>query len=192
MEENLIEIETANSMGRAEFINLMRQFFNSPNYTLSFIDEVENRRPFLNNLELYLEIITQLKRLPYRSQLEILKNQDELGSSKREEENEYAKIEHSSSGLSNLSDEHYYRFKYLNMAYRYKFGFNFLCVVAGLNSDQILSIFENRISNSPDIEFSIAMFQLEKLTFLRIKKRFYFSELAEDYFPQYKFNKMVS
>ena len=165
MKEDLIEIDSANSMERQEFINLIRQLFNSPNYTLSFVDAVEESRLFLNGIELYLEIVTQVKKLPYHSQLEILKNQDELGISKIEEENEYAKIEHSLAGLRNLSDEHYYRFKYLNMAYNYKFGFNFLCVVAGLNSNQILSIFESRISNSLETEFSIAMFQLEKLTF---------------------------
>ncbi len=186
MEKDLIDINSINRMEKNEFTSLICQFFNSPSNTLSFINKVEKNRPFTDSIELYIEIITQIKRLPYSSQIEILKNQDVLVSSKRDGENSYAKIEHNSSGLNDLSNEHYDRFKYLNVTYNSKFGFNFLCAVAGLDRNQILSIFEDRISNTLQNEFPIAIFQLEKLTFLRIKKKISFPILKEDYFPQYE------
>ena len=168
---NCLEIDSINKIEKEEFIELMYQFFNSPAHTLSFIDEVEKKRPFLNGIQIYQEIILQIKRLPHIDQLKILKNQDELGIvAGITERNKYAKHEHRSSGLNNLSDEYHNRFKYLNLAYKAKFNFIFLCVVSGLNSKEILSIFEKRISNSFETEFFIAMSQLEKLTFLRLRE----------------------
>tara|TARA_B110000977_G_C10881965_1_gene417848 strand:+ start:107 stop:691 length:585 start_codon:yes stop_codon:yes gene_type:complete len=172
-----LDIEYINEVEKEQFRIVMGRLFNSPIHTLLFIDEVEKSRPFFDDLKLYREILVQLKKLPHIDQLRILESQDELGSSKRNGENKYAKNEHSSSGLNNLSPNDFDRFKYLNKLYKLKFGFNFLLAVSGLDSDQILSIFENKISNTFETEFLIAISQLEKLTFLRIRETFENSRL---------------
>ncbi len=182
MEKNSFDIEYLNKIDKEKFITLMYQFFNSPNNTLQFIDEMEKNRPFLNGLELYKEFLLQIKELSHIDQLRILENQDELGSSKKREEHKYSKKEHSLSGLNDLSPEDFDRFKYLNRAYKSKFGFNFLLAVSGLDSNQILSMFENRISNTFETEFFTAITQLEKLTFLRIRKNLEDPELKKTNF----------
>ena len=90
--------------------------------------------------------------------------------------NQYAKNEH------NLSAIEYDRFKYMNMTYTAKFGFPFLCVVAGLSSHDILRISEHRIANLFKTEFFIAISQLEELTFLRMQKIFGDTELQQPSF----------
>ncbi|UXS02214.1 2-oxo-4-hydroxy-4-carboxy-5-ureidoimidazoline decarboxylase [Agrobacterium tumefaciens] len=81
---------------------------------------------------------------------------------------EDSRNEQAGAGLDRLSPEEHARFTALNSAYTQKFGFPFIIAVKGLNRQDILSAFENRIDNSPEDEFSTATAQVEKIAWLRL------------------------
>jgi OHCU decarboxylase len=81
---------------------------------------------------------------------------------------EDSKKEQAGAGLDRLSAEEHARFTELNAAYVEKFGFPFIIAVKGLNKDDILAAFEERIANTGDAEFATATAQVERIALLRL------------------------
>lgn len=81
---------------------------------------------------------------------------------------EDSRQEQAGAGLDRLSAEEHARFTELNDGYTEKFGFPFIIAVKGLNKDDILAAFENRIGNSREEEFATAAGQVEKIALLRL------------------------
>jgi OHCU decarboxylase len=81
---------------------------------------------------------------------------------------EDSRKEQAGAGLDRLSGEEHARFTELNTAYVKKFGFPFIIAVKGLNKDDILAAFEQRIANSRDAEFATATAQVERIALLRL------------------------
>ena len=77
--------------------------------------------------------------------------------------------EQASAGLDALTDAERTRFTELNTAYVEKFGFPFIIAVKGLNKDQILAAFEQRIDNDRQTEFDTACRQVERIALLRLR-----------------------
>ncbi len=76
--------------------------------------------------------------------------------------------EQASAGLDHLTDAERATFEALNDAYKAKFGFPFIMAVKGRSKAEILSAFEARIANSPDVEFQTALSEIEKIATLRL------------------------
>ncbi|WP_288425799.1 2-oxo-4-hydroxy-4-carboxy-5-ureidoimidazoline decarboxylase [uncultured Agrobacterium sp.] len=76
--------------------------------------------------------------------------------------------EQAGAGLDRLSPEEHTRFTELNAAYVEKNGFPFIIAVKGLNKDDILQAFEQRIHNDAEQEFATATAQVEKIALLRL------------------------
>ncbi len=81
---------------------------------------------------------------------------------------EDSKREQAGAGLDRLSPDEHARFIELNAAYVDKNGFPFIIAVKGLNKDDIVRAFEERIENDADREFSTATAQVEKIALLRL------------------------
>ncbi len=77
--------------------------------------------------------------------------------------------EQASAGLDALTDAERARFTALNDSYTSRFGFPFILAVKGLNKNQILSAFEQRIENDRETEFATACAQVEKIALLRLR-----------------------
>ncbi|MDZ7822706.1 MAG: allantoinase PuuE [Ahrensia sp.] len=77
--------------------------------------------------------------------------------------------EQASAGLDALTADEHAAFTALNEAYTAKFGFPFIIAVKGLNKDQILSAFKQRIDNDRDTEFLAACKQVERIALFRLK-----------------------
>ncbi|MFB9947802.1 2-oxo-4-hydroxy-4-carboxy-5-ureidoimidazoline decarboxylase [Rhizobium puerariae] len=82
---------------------------------------------------------------------------------------EDSKKEQAGAGLDRLSPQEHARFTELNAAYTEKFGFPFIIAVKGLNKDDILAAFEQRIDNSVEEEFATAAAQVERIALLRLQ-----------------------
>ena len=78
-------------------------------------------------------------------------------------------LEQASAGLDALTDEERATFTELNTAYTEKFGFPFIIAVKGLNKDEILKAFTERVNNDRHQEFETACLQVEKIALLRLK-----------------------
>lgn len=82
---------------------------------------------------------------------------------------EDSKREQASAGLDRLSPQEHARFTALNAAYTEKFGFPFIIAVKGLDKNDILAAFEERVGNDREEEFSTATRQVEKIALLRLQ-----------------------
>lgn len=82
---------------------------------------------------------------------------------------EDSRKEQAGAGLDRLTPEEFARFTSLNADYTGKFGFPFIIAVKGLYKTDILAAFEARIDNSPEVEFSTACAQVEKIARLRLE-----------------------
>ncbi|MGO4436530.1 2-oxo-4-hydroxy-4-carboxy-5-ureidoimidazoline decarboxylase [Rhizobium sp. RAF56] len=82
---------------------------------------------------------------------------------------EDSRKEQAGAGLDRLSPEEHARFTELNAAYVTKFGFPFIIAVKGLNRQDILVAFEQRLGNGRDEEFATAAAQVEKIALLRLQ-----------------------
>lgn len=82
---------------------------------------------------------------------------------------EDSKNEQAGAGLDRLSAGEHAEFTRLNTDYMRRFGFPFIIAVKGLDKDDILAAFRERISNSEEEEFQTACAQVEKIARLRLE-----------------------
>lgn len=76
--------------------------------------------------------------------------------------------EQSSAGLNQCTEAEFARFTQLNTAYKEKFGFPFVMAVRESHRTEILLAFEERILNSPEIEFERALNEIQQIARLRL------------------------
>jgi 2-oxo-4-hydroxy-4-carboxy-5-ureidoimidazoline decarboxylase len=76
--------------------------------------------------------------------------------------------EQQGAGLNLCSPEEFREFHELNRAYREKFGFPFIVAVKGLNRQDILERFRQRIHNSSEQEFRTALDQVHRIAAFRL------------------------
>ncbi|MFT3989687.1 2-oxo-4-hydroxy-4-carboxy-5-ureidoimidazoline decarboxylase [Aestuariivirga sp.] len=79
--------------------------------------------------------------------------------------------EQAGAGLDTLTPEEFHRFTTLNEAYKSRFGFPFIFAVKGAGKHQILESFAERVNNSPDDEFAMALRQIARIFRFRIEDR---------------------
>ncbi len=78
--------------------------------------------------------------------------------------------EQQGAGLDNCRPEELQKFKTLNQRYIEKFGFPFIVAVAGKGRVEILKIFENRLTNSLEDEFTTGLAEVHKIARFRLEK----------------------
>ncbi len=76
--------------------------------------------------------------------------------------------EQQGAGLNLCSPEEFREFHELNRAYKEKFGFPFIVAVKGLNRQDILQRFRERIHNSSEAEFRTALDQVHRIAGFRL------------------------
>lgn len=77
--------------------------------------------------------------------------------------------EQQGAGLNQCSPEEFAEFQKLNTAYKEKFGFPFIVAVKGLNRQDILDRFRQRIDHDRETEFSTAMEQIHRIAHFRLE-----------------------
>ena len=76
------------------------------------------------------------------------------------------------AGRLRCTPEEYATFQSLNERYKEKFGFPFILAVRGLDRQEILRSFRERVDNDPETEFAEALKQVHRIAFLRIANLF--------------------
>lgn len=76
--------------------------------------------------------------------------------------------EQSKAGLDQCTPEEFNAFQTLNMAYKMRFGFPFIVAVKGMTRQDILTIFERRLGNDPELEFDTAISQIHRIAGYRL------------------------
>lgn len=76
--------------------------------------------------------------------------------------------EQAGAGLDQCTPDELTQFQSLNKEYTARFGFPFILAVAGYQRAEILEIFQSRVANSLEVEFSTALEQVHKIARLRL------------------------
>jgi 2-oxo-4-hydroxy-4-carboxy-5-ureidoimidazoline decarboxylase len=79
--------------------------------------------------------------------------------------------EQTGAGLDALTEAEFARFNHLNELYKSKFDFPFIFAVKGATKEQILESFSERISNTQDDEFALAIEQICRIFRFRIEDK---------------------
>ncbi len=82
-----------------------------------------------------------------------------------------SRLEQAGAGLDSLTEGEFEKFSRLNGRYREKFGFPFIFAVKGATKDMILKSFEDRVENDFNVEFEMALVQIERIFQFRIEDR---------------------
>lgn len=77
--------------------------------------------------------------------------------------------EQAGAGIHECTAEEFARFTELNEAYKDRFGFIFIMAVKGSNRHQILAAFEERLNNTPEQEFALALAEINKIALFRLQ-----------------------
>ena len=73
--------------------------------------------------------------------------------------------------MDTLTAEEFARFTHLNELYKSKFDFPFIFAVKGATKQQILASFAERVNNSKEDEFAMALDQVCRIFRFRIEDR---------------------
>lgn len=129
---------------------------------------LSNSRPFSSKQDMKQKLALIINNAPKEKQLQALKLHPKLGIDKIQ--TGFSQSEQRSAGLMDLSEDEASKLKRLNNEYELKMNFPFIIAVKGLNSDQILSALEDRITKDPNTEFQTALEELIKIAQIRIEK----------------------
>lgn len=81
--------------------------------------------------------------------------------------------EQSSAGLHTMTDEERERFATMNAAYREKFEFPFILAVKHVTKNTVLSAIEGRLTQTKEVEFDGALYQVNKIAWMRLLSAFH-------------------
>jgi 2-oxo-4-hydroxy-4-carboxy-5-ureidoimidazoline decarboxylase len=126
-------------------------------------------RPFASRGAMVAAFADSLKAAQRESQLALIRAHPDLATRARLTMD--SKREQAGAGLDSLKPEEFERFTHLNELYKSKFDFPFIFAVNGATKQQILESFAERISNTPDDEFALAIEQVCRIFRFRIEDR---------------------
>jgi 2-oxo-4-hydroxy-4-carboxy-5-ureidoimidazoline decarboxylase len=79
--------------------------------------------------------------------------------------------EQTGAGLDRMTPDEYALFTTLNNRYRAKHGIPFIRAVKGSTKAQIIQAFQERVENSPEVEFATALKQVARIIRFRLEDR---------------------
>ncbi|SHN18685.1 2-oxo-4-hydroxy-4-carboxy-5-ureidoimidazoline decarboxylase [Roseibium suaedae] len=133
--------------------------------------EAHSLGPFADRQALIKAFEAGMRGAPHDAQLALVRAHPDLAgkaalAGKLEEA---SRTEQAGAGLDRLTAEELARFTQLNGAYLERFGFPFIFAVKGADKHMILSAFEERLQNSVEAEFEIALVQISRIFRFRLE-----------------------
>lgn len=126
-------------------------------------------RPFASRAAMVAAFAESLSAARRESQLALIRAHPDLATKAKLTAD--SQREQAGAGLDSLNGEEFARLTHLNELYKSKFDFPFIFAVKGATKRQILESFAERISNTPDDEFDLAIEQVCRIFRLRIEDR---------------------
>jgi len=128
-----------------------------------------DKRPFADRDALIQVFAEALRQAPREAKLALIRAHPDLAT--RAKLTADSTNEQAGAGLDRLSPDEFARFSRFNEAYKTRFGFPFIFAVKGATKHQILAAFEERLGNSPEKEFEIALAQILRIFRFRLEDR---------------------
>lgn len=131
--------------------------------------EAATARPYSSREAMIGAFAAALMAAPRETQLALIRAHPDLATKARLTAD--SSREQAGAGLGALTPDEFQHFTALNTRYRDKFGFPFIFAVKGATKHQILASFAERVNQSVDDEFAIALVQICRIFGFRIEDR---------------------
>ncbi len=125
-------------------------------------------RPFKSDAHVVETLCEAVRNAGREQQLTLLRAHPELGV--RKPLTGYSEREQKQAGLKKGEGGRTEMLAQLNQRYRDKFGFPFILAVKGLDPDEILKRFRERLENSPQDEFDECLGQVFRIAGFRLEE----------------------
>lgn len=122
--------------------------------------------PFTDLSSLHQSMVEVVQTASKEQQLNLICAHPDLGTKAKMAEASVK--EQADVGLDKLTLEEYQRFHSLNETYKEQFGFPFIIAVKNHTKDSILTAFEQRIKNSPEVELNQALSEIFQIARFRL------------------------
>lgn len=157
-----------NSSGRSAFVTALGHLFEHSPWVA---EETWAKRPYPSAEALHAALCATMRAAPRERQLALIRAHPDLAGRLAQQKKLTAEStrEQASAGLDTLTDAELTEFTRNNDAYKAKFGFPFI-ICARLNAKAaILMAMQVRVKNAPDMEFTTALGEIEKIAWLRLR-----------------------
>ena len=159
-------IEDVNAMEAAEF---EKAFGDVAEYSPWVARNAAGERPFVSRESMIRAFHEAVHSASETAQLALIRAHPDLAG-KASLTNDSTR-EQAQAGLGALTAEEFARFTHLNELYKSKFDFPFIFAVKGATKQQILASFAERVNNSREDEFAMALDQVCRIFRFRIEDR---------------------
>lgn len=156
-----------NQMNKEEFLQKVGWVFEHSPWVASGAWEV---MPFESREDLLQTMIDIVQNAEESMQLALLRAHPDLGT--RLQMSEVSRKEQAGVGLDRLSKEEFEEFVSLNKMYVNTFQFPFIMAVKGQSKETILAAMKQRVHNSYEQEYNIALREVYKIAGFRLKDIF--------------------
>ncbi len=158
-----MNLEAVNLLSKEAFVERVGWVFEHSPW---IAEQAWAQRPWASLEALQQSLVQVVQQAPKEAQLALLRAHPDLGSRARMAPASVA--EQKGAGLDALSPAEYERIQALNRAYTGKFGFPFILAVRGKTKADILQAMEQRLHNSPEVEFQTALEEVFKIARFRL------------------------
>ncbi|MGE0237585.1 MAG: 2-oxo-4-hydroxy-4-carboxy-5-ureidoimidazoline decarboxylase [Parvibaculaceae bacterium] len=162
----MTKLDDINAMTRAAFV---AAFGDVAEHSPWVAERAWERRPFADREALIRAFAQALREAAPDAKLALIRAHPDLAT--RARLTAESTSEQAGAGLDRLSAQEFARFTALNGAYKARFGFPFIFAVRGATKNQILAAFEERVGNSPEVEFETALAQITRIFRFRLEDR---------------------
>ncbi|NYE08131.1 OHCU decarboxylase [Bacillus niacini] len=160
-------MEEVNQMSKEEFVQKVGWVFEHSPWVAS---AAWGNMPFESHENLLQTMIDIVQNAEESMQLALLRSHPDLGT--RLQMSEVSQKEQAGAGLDKLSKEEFEEFVSLNMMYVNKFQFPFIMAVKGQSKETILAAMKQRVHNSYEEEYRIALGEVYKIAGFRLNDIF--------------------
>ena len=166
----LFSIDDLNRMAVSDFV---AAFGDVAERSLWVAERAAGARPFAGREAVTEAFAAALRGAARGEQLAVLRAHPDLAgrAAVAGDLSEDSRREQAGAGLDRLTPAEFERFTALNAAYRERFGIPFIFAVKGATKHMILSAFEERIANAPEVEHGNAIDNVCRIMRFRIEDR---------------------
>ncbi|GAB6070596.1 hypothetical protein JCM30760_16930 [Thiomicrorhabdus hydrogeniphila] len=158
-------LDELNKLPTKSFLEQCKSLLEHCDWVLPVLEE---SRPFMSALDMQNKLAVAIKNAPLGLQKQALQLHPKLGVGKAQPG--FSQSEQQQAGLSSLSEDELMLFKKLNHEYENKMGYPFVVAVTGMNKTQILTLMQQRLNQTEEIEWPVSVAELIKIAQIRVKK----------------------
>jgi len=168
MTSQLLTLQKINALDQDDFVKVSSVLFEGPPWIVA---QTWQARPFTSLEHLHQALCAVMYKAPVEQQIALLRAHPDLvgRAALAGTLTPASTSEQTAAGLDRLTPDEIATFSRLNQAYRDRFGFPFVICARENKKDSILAGFDARLHNSRQQEIEIALGEVAKICWLRLR-----------------------